>query len=84
MPLSIFVLIVKPKKRVDGLQEYLDNPDRRHIPLADLPIQLRKQIFNRQSALVIEYLCLILSAIGLMRVAPAFEGKLNVMGPHVS
>jgi hypothetical protein len=84
MPLCIFVLLVKPKRRVEGLQEILDDPEKRNIPLADLPINMRKQLFNRQSSLVIEYLCLILSAMGLMKVAPPHEGKLNTMGPHVS
>lgn len=83
MPLSIFVLLVKPKHPVEGVQELLDDPERRHIPLADLPISMRKHLFNRSSALAIEHLCLIMSAMGLMLCASPFENRVNVMGPHV-
>jgi hypothetical protein len=84
MPLSIYVLLVKQNNFIDGLQELLDDPERRHIPLGDLPINIRKQLFNRSAALTIEHLCIIMSAMGLMRCAPPFEGRPNVMGPHVS
>jgi hypothetical protein len=84
MPLSIYVLLVHQKSPVEGLQELLEDPKRRHIPLADLPINLRKQIFTQQASLVIEYLYLLMCATGLMRCAPAFKGRTNVMGPHVS
>lgn len=84
MPVSVFVLLVKLKERVAGLQEILDDPERRHIPLADLPVNIRLQLFNRQTSLIIEWMCLLLSAMGLMRVAPPFQNKHNIMGPHVS
>lgn len=84
MPLSIYVLLIRQKRQIEGLQELLDEPERRHTLLADLPYDLRKKLFNRPSALVIEHLCQLLSAIGLMRVAPPFQDKINVMGPHVS
>jgi hypothetical protein len=84
MPLSIYVLLIRQKSPVEGLQELLEDPKRRHIPLADLPINLRKQFFTQQASLAIEHLCLLMCATGLMRCATTFEGRTNVMGPHVS
>jgi hypothetical protein len=85
MPLSVFVLIVKLKHSVKGLQELLDDPHRRHLPLADLPINIRRHLFSRASCTYIEYLCKILSAMGLMRASPIFKGKTSLyVGAYVS
>ncbi|KAI6190969.1 hypothetical protein M3Y97_00176300 [Aphelenchoides bicaudatus] len=82
MPLSIYVLLVKQQHAIDDLKEFLEDPERRHIPMADLPISMRKQLFTRQSALAIEHLCQLMSVMGLMRCSPPHGNKANVMGPH--
>ncbi|CAD5226846.1 unnamed protein product [Bursaphelenchus xylophilus] len=81
MPLSLFCMVINVREKVAGLEEYLSDPVKRHLPLADLPADLRRVLFTKKACSLAEHICLTLCALGHMRVAPSFDNGRTMIGP---
>ncbi|KAL3998247.1 hypothetical protein ACH3XW_14275 [Acanthocheilonema viteae] len=76
LPLSIYVLFVNMKSKVDVIEFYLRDPVLRHMLISDLPINIRvKLLGNKKAVLQLEHILLTLCGFGLARVGPAVDAK---------
>ncbi|XP_028307045.1 general transcription factor 3C polypeptide 1 [Gouania willdenowi] len=48
MPLSVFIQIIQINYKVDGLQQYLDDPLKQHYLLRTLPAKMRRQLLYKR------------------------------------
>lgn len=49
MPLSVFVKVINVTVEVEGLEEYLGHPIRKHYLVKHLPVKMRQQLlYNRK------------------------------------
>ncbi|VDK81752.1 unnamed protein product, partial [Onchocerca ochengi] len=76
LPLSIYVLFVNMKNKVDVIESYLKDPILRHMLISDLPINIRvKLLGNKKAVLQLEHILLTLCGFGLARVGPTMDAK---------
>uniref|UniRef100_A0A158Q6Q2 DEP domain-containing protein n=1 Tax=Elaeophora elaphi TaxID=1147741 RepID=A0A158Q6Q2_9BILA len=76
LPLSIYVLFVNMKTKVDVIESYLRDPILRHMLISDLPINIRmKLLSNKKAVLQLEHILLTLCGFGLARVGPTVDAK---------
>ncbi|KAM3721200.1 General transcription factor 3C polypeptide [Dirofilaria immitis] len=76
LPLSIYMLFVNMKNKVDVVEFYLKDPILRHMLISDLPINIRMKLLgNKKAVLQLEHILLTLSGFGLVRVGPTVDAK---------
>ncbi|EJD76388.1 hypothetical protein LOAG_16678 [Loa loa] len=76
LPLSIYVLFVNMKNKVDVIEPYLKDPVLRHMLISDLPINIRMKLLgNKKAVLQLEHILLTLCGFGLARVGPTVDAK---------
>ncbi|VIO96526.1 Uncharacterized protein BM_BM6436 [Brugia malayi] len=76
LPLSIYVLFVNMKNKVEVIESYLKDPVLRHMLISDLPINIRvKLLSNKKAVLQLEHILLTLCGFGLARVGPTVDAK---------
>ncbi|CAG9532989.1 unnamed protein product [Cercopithifilaria johnstoni] len=76
LPLSIYVLFVNIKNKVDVIESYLRDPVLRHMLISDIPINIRvKLLGNKKAILQLEHILLTLCGFGLARVGPTVYAK---------
>ncbi|CAD5219846.1 unnamed protein product [Bursaphelenchus okinawaensis] len=80
MPLSLYCMMISIKQRINGLDEHLLDPIKRHLPLGDLPSSLRRYLFTRKACVQAEHICLTLCALGHLRVGPSFDNGRSMIG----
>nr|XP_019958712.1 PREDICTED: general transcription factor 3C polypeptide 1 [Paralichthys olivaceus] len=51
LPLSIFIQVIQINYKVDGLEEYLNDPVKQHLLVRSLPAKIRRQLFYRRKYL---------------------------------
>ncbi|XP_030595893.1 general transcription factor 3C polypeptide 1 [Archocentrus centrarchus] len=71
VPLSIFVQIIQVNYKVEGLEEYLNDPVKQHYLVRDLPTQIRTQLlYKRKYIFVFHENLLKLVYMGLLQFGP--------------
>lgn len=71
MPLSIFVLIMPLCYKIEGLEDWLAHPVRRHTLLADLPVILRRMLtFANKHIATLSHHCALLNVMNLLANGP--------------
>uniref|UniRef100_A0A915D9A1 Uncharacterized protein n=1 Tax=Ditylenchus dipsaci TaxID=166011 RepID=A0A915D9A1_9BILA len=80
MPLSIFMVVVNIKEKIPGIEILLKDPIKRHTLIGDLHSTVRVPLMTKRYYSQVEYHCLVLCAMGLMRVAPNLDGNRSSIG----
>ncbi|VDK88842.1 unnamed protein product [Litomosoides sigmodontis] len=76
LPLSIYVLFVNMKSKVNVIESYLRDPVLRHMLISDLPVNIRMKLLgNKKAVLQLEHILLTLCGFGLARVGPTIDVK---------
>ncbi|CAM9648948.1 unnamed protein product [Lampetra fluviatilis] len=57
MPLSVFVQLIRISYRVDGLQELLDDPVKKHTLVRFLPVAMRQQLLFKRRYIFLIFEC---------------------------
>uniref|UniRef100_A0A914Z8R7 GTF3C1 extended winged-helix domain-containing protein n=1 Tax=Panagrolaimus superbus TaxID=310955 RepID=A0A914Z8R7_9BILA len=68
MPLSVYVL-VNDMELNSVFDYYLNDPEKRNILINDLPLELRRFLFNKRTTVNIDYQCVHLCGLGLLIAA---------------
>ncbi|XP_026158449.1 general transcription factor 3C polypeptide 1 [Mastacembelus armatus] len=51
LPLSVYIQVIQVNYKVDGLEEYLNDPVKQHYLVKSLPARMRRQLFYRRKYL---------------------------------
>lgn len=71
MPVSVFVRIVNISHEIQGLDDFLAHPIKKHFLIKDLPIQMQQQLFVRRKHIAsLHELMRRLCCIGLVQIGP--------------
>ena len=71
LPLSLFLMLVNVSFVIEGLQEYIDHPIRRHYLICQLPSQIANQLLHRRKYIFsISEIATRLAFIGILQFGP--------------